>query len=272
MVRITVTTLLLLLAAAAAAVLLGRLSFRAQVEQELAALLPREAPAPRVLTPADVAALPEAAQRYARYAGLVGRALPYASSFEQAGNMWMEPGGDALPFTARQRLTAEPPGLVWHASVPPMVVRDAFLGGRGEMTIRLLGAIPVGTSRGPEIDQGSLLRWVAESPWLPGALFSETVRLEGVDAHSLRVIATSGTLEVEALVVVDEVGRITRVSARRYREEDGAFALRHWHGDFGEWTDVEGFRVPLSAAVSWTLPSGELKYFEGRLTHIALHR
>ena len=48
-----------------------------------------------------------------------------------------------------------------------VVGRDKYVNGRGEMLIKILGLLPVVDARGPEMDQGTMLRYLAEMTWFP---------------------------------------------------------------------------------------------------------
>jgi hypothetical protein len=82
----------------------------------------------------------------------------------------------AGPFVATQRLSAEPPGLVWDAPIrmAPLVsvrVRDGFVGGHASMRGAVAALVPVvKAGDDAELRAGALQRYLAEAVWLPTAL------------------------------------------------------------------------------------------------------
>ena len=65
-----------------------------------------------------LAGLPEPAQRYLRYAGVVGRPLVDTVRVRQRCRMRPAPNGMSFPLVAEQWYRVEPPGFIWDATVP----------------------------------------------------------------------------------------------------------------------------------------------------------
>ena len=86
-----------------------------------------------------------------------------------------------MPFIAEQYFTANPPSFIWVASMKtfPLLsikARDMYMEDKGNMYIRLPLFINIADARGHEIDQGSLLRYLAEMVWFPTAFLSEYIQ------------------------------------------------------------------------------------------------
>ena len=84
----------------------------------------------------------------------------------------------------------------------------------------------VADASGPEIDQGSALRWLAESLWFPYALVSDAIEWESIDARSARATLRGDGLATQAVFEIDEEGKIAALHADRYR--DVGTAARCW--------------------------------------------
>ncbi len=75
-----------------------------------------------------------------------------------------------------QTFTSDPPGFVWSARIQMfpgvwwMPVTWPKIG-HGSMRVLVDSTIPIADARGPEVDQGSALRLLAEMVWYPTALF-----------------------------------------------------------------------------------------------------
>ena len=74
-----------------------------------------------------------------------------------------------------------------------------YFQGRGSMLIKLLSAVKVVDATGHEMDQGSLVRYLAEMPWFPTSLLPSggLVKWEPVDGDSARAIMKDGDLTIE---------------------------------------------------------------------------
>jgi len=114
------------------------------------------------------------------------------------------------------------------------------------------------SDRGPEIDQGSALRLLAEMVWFPTALFdSRYVTWSAVDAAHAVATLQFGEHEVSATFEFGPDGLPARVVAERSMDGHG---VRPWSGSYRDWREVSGMRVPFEATVTWHLESGPFTY------------
>ena len=234
---------------------------------------PRPPHAPLV-TEEMLAGLPEPAQRYLRYAGVVGRPLVDTVRVRQACRMRPAPDGISLPIVAEQWYTVEPPGFIWDATVPvagiPVIRgRDGYLEGRGVMTIKAGSLIPVVNAAGPEMDQASLLRHLSEMPWFPSAFLRDRVSWEAIDDTTVRVSIADGDLRATGTLEIDPEGRLMEFRSERHAMVGKRFELRPWSAPTYAYGEFEGLRLPVRGAAVWTLPDGTTHpYIEVELTEV----
>jgi hypothetical protein len=220
--------------------------------------------------PDELAGLPAPVARYFTFALTMGQPLMrrvrllQEGTFARARDSW-------APFTAVEDLSVSPPGFVWDARIrmAPLIathVRDSYLDGEGVMHGKLAGLVTVVDQRGtPEMAASSLLRYLAESPWLPNALLpSAGVRWEAVDERSARATLSHAGVTASMQAHFGPRGEIERITAERHRDVNGAAELTPWEGRFSEYARLEGMMVPLAAEVGWMLPDGWFPYWRGR--------
>ena len=221
-----------------------------------------------------LAGLPEPAQRYLRYAGVVGRPLVDTVRVRQACRMRPAPNGTSFPLVAEQWYSVEPPGFIWDATVPvagiPVVRgRDGYIDGRGMMTIKAGSLIPFVNASGPEMDQASLLRHLSEMPWFPSAFLRDRVSWEAIDDASVRVSIVDGGLRATGILEIDPDGRLVEFRSERHAMVGKGFELRPWSAPTRAYGEFEGLRLPVRGAAVWTLPDGTaLPYIEVELTDV----
>jgi hypothetical protein len=92
----------------------------------------------------------------------------------QEGEVRFAPNRPWLPLRAEQWFRGGGIDFRWEARVrmAPLVyagVVDCFERGRGMLTARVLGIVPVARSWGPATDKGEAMRGLAELPWRPFA-------------------------------------------------------------------------------------------------------
>lgn len=217
--------------------------------------------------------LPETVQRYLRWAGVVGKEAVRTVRLKQKGFLRLREGQKWLPMAAEQYFTACPPAFVWYARVRAfpgvtISVKDMFARGQGKLRANVLSVIKLADANGPEVDQGELLRYLAETIWFPTVWLSDYIQWEDVDTRSARATLSLADLTVAAVFHFDGEAQLNGVTAARYRQENGKFALRKWSGQVKDYQHVGGIRIPMKVQASWHLDSGEFACFQARITEI----
>ncbi len=120
-------------------------------------------------------------------------------------------------------------------SLAPFVsirVRDSYVDGESATEATIAGLISVGAIRGtPEAASASLVRYLAEAPWLPTArLPSDALTWTPIDEHHARVTLTDASTTVSIDVEFGETGTIESIATMRYRDAKGVLTLTPWIG------------------------------------------
>jgi len=224
-----------------------------------------------VITEEHLAGLPGAVQRYLRGVGVAGQEAVRTLRLKQKGFFRTKPGGKWLPMTAEQYFATSPPAFLWYGRVQALPLFsisavDSFLDSHGKMLVKFLSLIRVVDASGPEVDQGALLRYLAEIIWFPTAWLSGCIQWESTDAHSAKATLRHAGLTVSAVLHFNEDGLLDQVTAERYWVENGKFALRHWSGRVEDYREVGGMRIPMKVEVLWHLDTGDFSYFRAEIT------
>jgi hypothetical protein len=241
--------------------------------EALELLVQGQDPGGGVITEARLAGLPEPVQRYLHYAQVLGKMPIRTVRLKQRGAMLLRQGAKWLPMTAEQYFTTNPPGFLWHGTLHPFPLvsvsaKDTYADGHGTLRIKALSFIPLGTARGPEIDQGELLRYLGEMAWFPTALLSDYIQWEAIDIERAKATISLPPIHASGVVHIDRQGRYTHFTAERYREEHKLLIPRPWTGRWDGYREIRGFRIPMKAEAAYTLESGEFSYFRGEVTDI----
>ena len=181
--------------------------------------------------------------------------------------------GSWKPMVATQYFSSDPPGFLWDAKIDvfPMVparVVDAYENGKGTLEAKVLSVIPVANAGpNPEMNEGELLRYLAEAVWFPTALLPpEGVEWEPIDDRSAKATLEDGDNSATLVFHFDDDGLVERVHGDRYRQEEDSFAP--WTGYFEGYEWQDGLRIPMSASVEWNLPDGPLPYWRARIDSV----
>jgi hypothetical protein len=222
-----------------------------------------------VVTESDLAGLPEPAQRYLRYMGVVGRPRDWSFLVRFTGR-FKRPGQPWMPCEAWQYNANQPICRVFHmridfARVIPMVGHDTYLHGHGSMKGKVLGLVTVADGSGPEFDIGELVTYLNDAVVLaPSMLLDAATTWTDVDDESFTITLTDEANTVSAQVFVHPDGSLRDFATedRWYDGPDGLVRAR-WTTPFRGWTVRAGRPWLTSAQAIWDLPEGPLPYIEG---------
>ena len=185
--------------------------------------------------------------------------------------MWHAPHSKPTRFTAQQTAGVDRPAFVWRAIMGPgkvMGVADSFVDGIGRLEVRILGALTVAKMENTaDMNQGEILRYLAELPWNPDAILQNaTLVWTVVDERTLMVAGGADGARGEITFLLDADGLIESMSApsRMYATKGGMIPLP-WHGRFWEYERMDGRLIPKRGEVAWTLAGKEFVYWRGAL-------
>jgi hypothetical protein len=237
----------------------NRVRFKRHVAEERGALLAvSPSPVPRL----GSTELPPPVAGY-RQVAVADRAPVRTLRMRHGGTFCTGPTAEAVPIRGEQLFTADPPGFHWigHIRMAPGVwidARDMSVAGEGSMRVLLDDTVTLVDARGPELDQGSALRLLAEMAWYPTSLFdTRTVTWSAIDADHARATLRIGDREVSGVFEFGPDRLPLGMTAQRFTDKG---ELRPWGGVYRDWRAVSGMRVPFEAEVTWQLESGPFTY------------
>jgi len=244
--------------------------FDAMAKSEIAALLPASMPEKQIVTEEMIAPLPPVVQRWLQRTGAVGHEVIHTVHLRQTGAMHTDPASEKwIPFTAEQYFTPNPPGFVWLADVQmspllPTRGRDKYMDGQGHMLIKLLSLIPVADSKGPTMDQGTMLRYLGEIAWFPSAALSDYLQWEEVDELQARATMTYGGVTASMDYFFNEAGDMMSLEAMRYYDRKEGATLERWgiEAEPGTVKAFGGIRFPTKYNVVWRLKEGDYNWLK----------
>jgi len=234
---------------------------------------------PKTYDPKEITGLPEPVQRFFNAVLQDGQAIVAKVAISQHGQFHMNETEDKWhKFTATQLVTTQRLGFDWDAKIQmiPFVnvfVHDTYLLKEGHLQASILGLFSVAKIHNTsELNQGELLRFLAETVWYPTALLpSQGIVWEAINQHSSRATLTDGKTTASVVFQFDTEGLITsmRAESRCYRVVGDKSIFMPWVGNFREYEIHNGMRIPLEGEVGWEHPEGVRLYFKGKITKIS---
>jgi hypothetical protein len=257
----------------------GDMMFRSQVEQEIEDLFASSGNiSDNIFTPDQSEGLPEPVQRYLRYSLDEGQNYISYVRLKHGGTIRQSTEQGWMPVSGEEYITAQRPGFVWVAKLSSsplfwLAAKDIYIEGKGDFQIKLLSLITVADAKGKEIDEGELMRWLAEVVWFPTALLpSEHLRWEAIDSNSARAILTSDGFEINVTFVFNEKGEITQLIGDRYAPvEGGSYQRQRWLVYYSDYQKIDGggINIPYQLEAAWgNSQDVEFTYARFRITDI----
>lgn len=249
-------------------------SFNRYVQREIREIINKgNSASSDIITAASIKELPGCVQTWLMASGVVGRKKIKTVHLKQKGEMRTDADGRWMPAVAEQFFNIDNPAFIWRVKVDMNALiwysgRDKFTDGAGSMLIRILSIIPIVNSSGPEIDQGSLLRFLGEMCWFPSAAISPYLKWESINTTSAKVTMRIGSTEASGVFRFDSKGNILSFSAKRYMADGKTKTLEDWYVPCREWKVLNGFNIPVKGEVIWSLKSGDFSYYKWKITDI----
>ncbi|MEZ4669290.1 MAG: DUF6544 family protein [Anaerolineae bacterium] len=221
----------------------------------------------------DLQDLPPVVKRYLTYTGIIGRSWIKTVRVQYSGSFRMAADKAWMPISVNQVYTTDPPAFLWKATfkmagVPFMFAVDTFKGGHGHMQGKVLGMFTVVDGSGPQIDQGTMVRYLQEMTWFPTAFLGKNVTWQEVDNHAADVTLHAYGTDVTGRLYFDDAGRLLNFVAQRYGDFNGTTRMETWSAPTTDYGVFAGLNLPASGVGVWQLPAGDLAYVNVRVGQI----
>lgn len=213
----------------------------------------------------DIEKLPEQMQKYMKYTRVMGREKIKTVGLKQGGSFRLKENQRWMPIKAEQYYNLERVEFIWKGKInfaPFLSVYaiDRFTEGKGNLMVKLLGLFKIVDAKGPEVDQGEMLRFLAEAVWFPSVFVEDYFTWKEVETDAVRATLRWKNLSVSALLFFNDKNQITKIKAKRYMEKEGNFLLTDWEILTFDYKNLNGINIPTKANVIWKLPSGDFCY------------
>lgn len=270
---IIVGIVLILLVAFIAVSFLGNYVFNQKADKEVNALFANSVDSKAIVEQKDLEGLPAPVQKWLENSQVVGQERISTVRLKQTGVMRTKPDQSWMPFQAEQYFVTEEPGFIWNAKInaAPMfhiAGRDKYIKGHGNMLIKILSLFTIGDATGKEMDQGTMLRYLAEMMWFPSATLNDYIKWEEIDEKSAQVTMSYQGVTASAIFVFNENGDIDSFSSKRYGEFGGQYSLETWSGSVKELKVMDGIRIPTKGEITWELETGDFTWLEWEIADI----
>ncbi len=253
--------------------IIANFQFNQKVDREVKELYSVVENNHEVIQSADLEGLPRPVQNWLRYSQVVGKERVVSVRTKQDVTMRLKANQPWMNAQVEQYFRTDEPGFIWAVDIKAaplfhIVGRDQYIEGRGNMMIKLLSLITVANGSGKEVDQGTLLRYLAETMWFPSAALSNYIQWEGIDSNSARATMSYKVVSASGVFTFNEQGEVLSFVAQRYGDFDGEYRLETWSCVMTEYMEFDGLRVPSQGDLIWRLKTGDFHWYHFEVKEI----
>ena len=217
--------------------------------------------------------LPEPVKKYLDFTGFSKIGHVNCLRLRQEGIFRSSLQAGWMPFTAEQYFNPGQVSFAWYARMSgPLGIKfhavDRYVKGEGRMHVKLANMYTIADSKGPEIDQGELIRYLAEMMWFPSSFTDEYIHWESIDDLSAKATITHNNISASGIFHFEKDGRLNSFTARRYKAGGKYYFLEDWITPVLNYSQFGDVLIPSDTEVTWKLNIGELTYAKLRLKSI----
>ena len=136
------------------------------------------------------------------------------------------------------------------------------------MLIKAASLFTIANSKGKEIDEGSMIRFMAELIWFPQAAVSEYIKWEEIDSTHARITMTYNDVTASGVYAFNPNGFPIGFEAQRYGDFDGKFSKETWSVSTNSYGYFNGIPMGKSSEVTWKLKNGDFTWLQLELRDV----
>lgn len=244
----------------------AKFKFNQNINEEVEGLFSVVENKHEVVVDADLNELPRPVQNWLKYSQVVGKERIVAVRTKQDVSMRLKADSSWMNAQVEQYFRTDEPGFIWTVDIKMVpllhiVGRDRYIDGRGNMLIKLLSLKTVANGSGKEIDQGTLLRYLAETMWFPSAAISKYIKWEEIDSTSAKATMSYKGVTASGVFTFNEKGEVLSLVAQRYGDFDGEYRMETWSVVTKGYKEFNGLNIPSEGDLIWKLKTGDFHWY-----------
>lgn len=269
----TIANVIILLAGIVA---YGTWHFSGQYEKDAREGIAQTATMPEsLLTEADIQALPEPAQKYMRYSGVLNQ--PKVKNFKVVfeGKIRKNEQSEWMPFTSEQYnfMDASTRLFFMKATMKglPLAGYHRFINGDAFMDIRLFSLFRVQYQTGKEMGIAETVTFFNDMCCMaPATLIDKRIQWLEVDGNKVKAAFTNNNVTISAWLYFNDAGELVNFTSNdRYAAgDDNTSRQLPWATPLKDYKEQNGRRLPGYAETIYTYPEGDLCYGQFRFVHV----
>jgi hypothetical protein len=247
----------------------GFYNFQKLVQLETEQILGQsKTPKEHLVAEQDIRDLPEPVKNWLRSSGVIGKPYIFVGKVSQQAKMKLKPEQkNWMGATATQYTTIDNPAFIWTTVVKMNGLlnfqgRDKFVGGKGEMLIKLNSVLNVVNEQGEKMDEGSMQRYLGEMVWFPSLALSPHISWETIDSTAAKATMKYEGVKGSGTFYFNSNGDFIKFSALRFMGNEKDAVKREWVLLVDDYKVFEGIKVPAKMRATWKLEEGDWTWLQ----------
>lgn len=256
---------------------IAKILFKQRVSEEITQFYEGIDKSSETVHPSDLEGLPQPVQKWLWQSHSVGKERVFATRIKQDITLRLKKDQAWLKGQVEQYFRIDDPGFIWCADIKMAPLfhisgKDQYINGHGYMLIKALSLFTVADGQGEEIDQGTLLRYLAEIMWSPSAALNNYIQWEEINDTSAKATMSYAGVTASGIFTFNEQGETLNFEAKRYGEFDGEYRLETWSCVIQEHQEFNGTIVPSQGDLIWKLDTGDFHWYHFELKELEYNK
>ncbi len=222
----------------------------------------------------EVQHLPFPVKNWLKMSGAIGRKKIKTVWLKQKFQMKMKPTQKKWQYARAQQLfVTQSPSFIWAVRLKMMPLlnvlgRDKFVGGKGEMQMKLNGLVNLVKETGTKMDEGSLQRYLGEIVWFPSAAISPYISWEEIGDFSAKATMNYKGTTGSGTFHFGKDGLLEKFVAMRYMGNAPDAKRYQWVITVKKHKQHNGITIPVELEATWMLETGPWTWSKIEITDI----
>ncbi len=220
-----------------------------------------------ILTPEDIAHLPQPIQNYLKYVGVIGKNKVKSLRVMIDGSLKPDKEKDWAAVKVEQHSFFDHITRLFflklNMSGLPVIGLHAYKNANAVMLIQAAGLLTVVEGRGKEMDRAETVTVLNDMCFLaPASLIDPRIQWEPIDALTVKAVFNNEGIKISAKLYFNETGQLINfVSDDRYYSPTGkTFENIRWSTPISNYKNINGFNLPTYGEAIWHFPEEDFCY------------
>jgi len=228
-----------------------------------------------VLTETDIKHLPECVRKYLIYTGVIGKAKAQNVCIEFGADMYQKAGDKPMKsHSVQYNFFGDYTRLFLMKAIKmgiPFRALHIYRNETAMFQVKVADLLQVVDIKGEELTKAETVTVLNDMCiFAPGSLADKRLSWKEIDHLTCEVTLINGKYKVSAILCFNETAELINFISddRSALQDDGTLKSARWSTPVGNYTEIDGRKIPAYGKTIWHYPEGDFTYGEFTLKSI----